>query len=193
MQTRISLEDKQAFIRWTLENKKMKRRDCAWLLEYLLTHDKILENVRFMEEAHYCQRAIVMSTTETESIPFRFYIGNLMSADTDKVMQEMRIYPEKEMCIQINFSDKYGSAEYLAVMEENKNIPEHLKKETVKISEEIPEDIESLVSEITASNGRVSLLNEIDKALDNGNKELFMQLSGMLIGQEDVKEVSFSA
>lgn len=192
MKTIISLEDKKAFINWILENKKMKRRDCTWMLDHLLTHDKALERVRFMEEAHYAPRSIVLSTTEVENIPFRFYSGNLMTADADKANQELRMYPEKEMCIQINFSGSQTCVEYMAVLEENEYIPDSLRKESVKVLEDVSEDTERLVSAITASTHRVSLMNEIDKALDSGDKELFMQLSRMLNEHEETKEVSFS-
>lgn len=193
MKTIINLEDKKAFINWILENKKMKRRDCTWLLEYLLSHDKALESVRFMEEAHYCQRAVVMSTTEVESVPFRFYSGNLMTAETDKASQELRMYPEKEMCIQINFTGSQTCVEYMAVLEDNERLPSYLREDSVKVLEDVSEDTERLISAITASTNRVSLMNEIDKALDSGDKELFMQLSRMLNEQAETKEVSFSA
>lgn len=193
MNPRIAVEDKKIFIKWLLKSHKMKNHKCDGMLNYLLTHDEALNRVRFMEEAHYCQRAMEMSATDSESIPFRFYIGNLMTADTEKSFQDMKINPDKELCIQINFLGKYESAEYLAVLEENEYLPEYLKKLNAKLSEDVSEDIESLVSVIIARSNRHVLINEIDRALDCGDKELFMQLSEMLIKQDGIREVSFSA
>lgn len=190
MNTTISLGDKKAFIKWLARYRKMKRSESKYILNYLLADNNhhILSKVHFVEDIPERSRGMVMSTTDTEKIPFRFYNGNSMTADAEKAFNNLRLYPEERMYIQINFTDRFNCTEYLAVLEDIEF--SRTNEEGVII---VSEDIERLVSVITASTNRKSLLDEIDKALDNGDEELFMQLSGMLNKQEELKAVSFSA
>ena len=56
----VPLNEKKTFIRWFLKNFQLKRREGVWILNYLLSNDDLLEHVHFVDEAHYCPRAIVM-------------------------------------------------------------------------------------------------------------------------------------
>ena len=103
MTASVSVLDKKEFVRWFLKKYQMKRRECVWILNYLLSHDELLENIHFVEEAHYCPRAMVMSTTDSIGIPFRFYKGNIMTADAEKSFHDLRLHPDEEMYIQLNF------------------------------------------------------------------------------------------
>ena len=84
----VPLNEKKAFIRWFLKNFQLKRREGVWILNYLLSNDDLLEHVHFVDEAHYCPRAIVMSTVDTTSIPFRFYKDNIMTSDAELFIPE---------------------------------------------------------------------------------------------------------
>ena len=66
----------------------------------------LLQNVHFTDEAHYCPRAMVISTTKSESIPFRFYKGNLMTADAEKSFHDLRLHEDEKMYIQLNFPNQ---------------------------------------------------------------------------------------
>ena len=90
MTSSISNADKKEFIRWFLKNYQLKRREGVWILNYLLTSDTLLSRVRFTDDVHYCPRAIVMSTVETNSIPFRFYKGNMMTNEAEKAFFDLR-------------------------------------------------------------------------------------------------------
>ena len=79
MTSSISILEKKTFMRWFLKNHQLKRRECVWILNYLLSNDRLLKNVHFVEEAHYCPRAMVMSSVEHNGVPFRFYKGNIMT------------------------------------------------------------------------------------------------------------------
>ena len=61
MTAMIPVAAKKDFVRWFLKRYKLKRRECVWILNYLLSHEHLLQNVHFTDEAHYCPRAMVMS------------------------------------------------------------------------------------------------------------------------------------
>lgn len=188
LNTEIKLEDKKVFIKWILKNRKMKRRESVWILNYLYGHKECLENVHFVEDIPTNSRGMVMSTTDTERVPFRFYDDESTSSDAEKAFHSLRLNPQEDMYIQINFDDKFKCQEYLSVLEDI----EFGYSERDRVIE-VSEETESLVRMIAASSNRLSLLSEIDNALDSGDEKLFMKLSGMLIDQEEMKAVSFSA
>ena len=58
MATPVSVNEKKDFIRWFLNHYQLKRRECVWILNYLISHDQLMEKVHFVEQAQYCPRGI---------------------------------------------------------------------------------------------------------------------------------------
>lgn len=175
MTAMVSVAAKKDFVRWFLKRYKLKRRECVWILNYLLSHEQLLKNIHFTDEAHYCPRAMIMSTTESESIPFRFYKGNIMTADAEKSFHDLRLYENEKMYIQLNFPNNHTCANYASVREENPFLPDSLRvSETDRwIAKRLAEE------SITAMNEEL-LKKGIDEALDKEDKETFIKLSTML-------------
>lgn len=180
MKASVTNLEKKAFIRWFLKRYDMKRRECVWVLNYIIGHDDLLEKIHFVEEAHFCPRAMVMSTTDSSGIPFRFYKGNIMTADAEKSFHDLRLNADEEMYIQLNFPKIPPNPTYLAVLEENPFIPRYLQSNfgDKEVAEQLLEASMRVFQEET-------LLKQIDEAIDQGNKELFLQLSEQL---NDIKQ-----
>jgi uncharacterized protein YpiB (UPF0302 family) len=180
MTASVSVMEKKEFVRWFLKRYQMKRRECVWILNYLLSHDDLLQKVHFVEEAHYCPRAMVMSVTESTGVPFRFYKGNLMTADAEKSFHDLRLHPNEDMFIQLNFPLVPPSSEYLAVLEENPFMPKylHINDKDRLIAEEV---LKNSMNSFREEN----ILRQIDEALDTNNKEKFIELSKMLQGMKE--------
>ncbi len=182
MTSSVPIVDKKNFVRWFLKNFQLKRREFGWILNYLLSNDQLLENIHFVEEAHYCPRAIVMSSVDSNGVPFRFYKGNIMTSDAEKSFHDLRLYPNEDMYIQLNFPNVPPNQLYLAVLEENPYMPKylHINEKDRLIAEEILN-----TSMLTFQEEK--LLKEIDEALDQGDKEKFLELSNLL---QALKETS---
>ncbi|MBM7609360.1 ReoY family proteolytic degradation factor [Ureibacillus composti] len=175
MTSSVPLVDKKNFVRWFLKNFQLKRRECVWILNYLLSNDNLLENIHFVEEAHYCPRAIVMSSVDSNGVPFRFYKGNIMTSDAEKSFHDLRLHPSESMYIQLNFPNIPPSQQYLAVLEENPHMPKYLH-----INEKDRIIAEELLNNSLLAFQEEKLLREIDEALDLGDKERFIKLSNLL-------------
>src|SRR5690606_28825913 len=120
-------------------------------------------------------RAMVMSTTDSESIPFRFYKGNLMTADAEKSFHDLRLHPDDKMYIQLNFPNSHACPQYASVREENPFLPAYLQ-----VSESDRKLAERLIEESIESMTLESLMKRVDEALDSNDKERFIKLSAML-------------
>lgn len=175
MKAMVPVAAKKEFVRWFLKRYKLKRRECVWILNYLLSHEQILENVHFTDEAHYCPRAMIISTTKSESIPFRFYKGNLMTADAEKSFHDLRLHEDEKMYIQLNFPNSHSCPHYASVREENPFLPSYLQ-----VSETDRKTAERLVEESIALMTEETLMKGINEALDTNDKERFLILSTML-------------
>ncbi|WKA53356.1 ReoY family proteolytic degradation factor [Planococcus shixiaomingii] len=175
MTASVSVGEKKQFVRWFLQSYKMKRRECIWILNYMLSNEDLLEKTHFVEEAHYCPRAMVMSSTESTEIPFRFYKGNLMTADAEKSFHDLRLNPEDELYVQLNFPNRPPSPLYLSVLEENPYMPKNasFNDQDRLVAEKMLEESMSVFQE-------ESLLKQIDEALDSNDRERFFELSELL-------------
>lgn len=168
---KVSTSDKKEFLKYFIKRYKLKRRECVWILNYLTSHEHLLESVHFTDEAHYCPKAMVMSTTSSESIPFRFYKGNLMSADADKAFNDLRLYDDEKVYIQLNFPNSEASPEYASVREENPFLPSYLQ-----VNEKDKELANQMVNYLTDKMIENAFQKRVDEALDSGDKEMFMKV-----------------
>ncbi|WP_110112958.1 ReoY family proteolytic degradation factor [Bacillus sp. CGMCC 1.16541] len=175
MATPVSVNEKKEFVRWFLTNYQLKRRECVWILNYLMSHDQLMKKVHFVEQAQFCPRGMVMSTHCVEEPPFRFYKENIMTTDAEKSFHDIRLNRDEDIYIQLNFRSSYSSPQYVVVLEDNPHMPKnmHANEKDKLIAERVLE-------ESVQSFQRSKLLKLIDEALDNHNKEEFKRLTDYL-------------
>lgn len=178
--SKISANEKKEFIRWFLTKHTMKRRESVWILNWIISNESVLNNIIFVDEVHKYDRGILISTTASESISFRFFKGSQMSVDPEKAFHDLRIHPEDKFYIQLDFPNKHQENMYLTVLEGYNS--------STEISPAIIEMVDEFVIELEKKN----IMNEIDAALDKGDEKMFVELCEMLnrVGQK--KTLSFS-
>ena len=175
MKTPVSVDEKKEFIRWFLNHYQLKRRECVWILNYLMSHDQLMRNVHFVEGAKYCPKGMVMSTHCVEDVPFRFYKSNIMTTDAEKSFHDIRLNKDEDIYIQLNFKTAYSSYQYAAVLEENPFLPKNLP------GNEQDQHIAETILNFSLSKFEEERLTQlIDEAIDNRDIDLFNQLSSQL-------------
>lgn len=173
--TPVSVNEKKDFIRWFLNHYQLKRRECVWILNYLMSHDQLMEKVHFVEEAQYCPRGLVMSTHCVDEVPFRFYKENVMTTDAEKSFHDIRLNRDEDIYIQLNFMLSNQAHQYVAVLEENPYMPSEMR-----ISEKDRLIAERFLDKSLKVFQREKLLQLIDEALDRKDEEAFIRLSEQL-------------
>lgn len=171
----ISVNEKKEFIRWFLNHYQLKRRECVWILNYLMSHDQLMEKVHFVEHAEFCPRGIIMSTQCVDDVPFRFYKDSILTTDAEKSFHDIRLNRDQEIYIQLNFKAVYKSHHYALVLENNPYMPEHLE-----ISDKDRELAEQFLQTSIKNFQLEQIREKIDKALDRKDKEEFIMLSEQL-------------
>jgi uncharacterized protein YpiB (UPF0302 family) len=175
MATPVSVNEKKDFIRWFLNHYQLKRRECVWILNYLMSHDQLMEKVHFVDQAQYCPRGLVMSTHCIDKVPFRFYKENVMTTDAEKSFHDIRLNRDEEIYIQLNFNASNQAHQYVAVLEENPYMPKHLQ-----INETDREVAEQFLKASIERFQREKLLSQIDEALDKQDRSGFLNLTKQL-------------
>ncbi|MBP2241366.1 uncharacterized protein YpiB (UPF0302 family) [Cytobacillus eiseniae] len=175
MSAPVSVNEKKDFIRWFLNHYQLKRRECVWILNYLMSHDQLMAKVHFVEQAQYCPKGLVMSTHCVEEVPFRFYKENVMTTDAEKSFHDIRLNREEEIYIQLNFHASNKAHQFAAVLEENPFMPKKLQ-----ITEKDRMIAERFLSNSLEKFQRNYLLKKIDEALDNQDRNSFLKLTEQL-------------
>jgi uncharacterized protein YpiB (UPF0302 family) len=175
MATPVSVNEKKDFIRWFLNHYQLKRRECVWILNYLMSHDQLMEKVHFVEQAQYCPRGLIMSTHCVDKVPFRFYKENVMTTDAEKSFHDIRLNREEDIFIQLNFHAANQAHQYAAVLEENLYVPKHLQ-----VNEKDGIVAEQLLQHSIDHFQREKILQLIDEALDKQDRKAFLKLTQKL-------------
>ncbi|WP_110927622.1 ReoY family proteolytic degradation factor [Bacillus massiliglaciei] len=168
----VSVNEKKDFIRWFLNHYQLKRRECVWILNYLMSHDQLMKKVHFVENAQFCPRGLIMSTHCVDEVPFRFYKSNIMTTDAEKSFHDIRLNRDEDIYIQLNFKSAYSSHQYAAVLEDNPFMPK-----SAEANEKDRLLVEQFLEKSLMYFQRDRLLKLIDEALDQHDEETFKRLT----------------
>ncbi|WP_332693300.1 ReoY family proteolytic degradation factor [Halalkalibacter lacteus] len=167
----IPVVDKKEFLKNFLQQFELKRRECAWLLNYLMSDNELMERVHFVEQAAHTPKALIISAKGVDSIPFSFHKEKHITTDAEKAFHDIRLNQTEDIYIELHFSGQRQYPPYLVVLEENPHVPEN-----IELTVAFQKESEIVLDRSLRSFKKERLLNEIDIALDEQNKELFNEL-----------------
>lgn len=172
MSVQISLETKKEFLSWFLDYHQLKRREAMWILNYLMTHEAVLNKIHFVEAVETTPRGMSLAAIGTEAEPFQFYKDGLVFDDPEQGFHEIRLNWGEQLYVGLSFKDQWKSPEYIAVLEDN---PYHRWNDSV--SDAIKQDVDHALVKFDLERRKVELTPRINSALEDGNRELFDELS----------------
>lgn len=182
MSTIVSVHEKKTFIKWFLKTYELKKRECTWILNYLVQHEKHLEQIHFVRDIDVCPRALIMSTHCSESLPFRFLKHSISTENVEKSFHDLRLYHKEPLYIQLNFHNAHQCAFYARVLEENP-----FTQQRLSVSDEERHYGECILND-AIYNSQVNILKrDIDRALEQRDKASFVRLSELLRQIETAK------
>ncbi|MEN2766185.1 ReoY family proteolytic degradation factor [Ornithinibacillus xuwenensis] len=171
MHTPISVKDKKKFLQWFLNNYQLKKRESVWILNYLINHHEILENVHFVHDAKFCMRSIIITSQCSKEVPFRFYKNHLVTTDAEKAFHDIRLNQHESLYIQLNFNKSNQNHMYASVLEENPFVPDDYV-----ITQQDKDNATILLDNSLFEFKRKQLLAEIDQTLDEQDRDKFNKL-----------------
>ncbi|WP_096188644.1 ReoY family proteolytic degradation factor [Evansella halocellulosilytica] len=157
MNNPVPVMEKRDFLKWFLDQYQLKRRECAWLLNFLISDDVLMERVHFVEKAEYCPKALLISANDVDSVPFAFHKNQHVTMDAEKSFHDIRLNRNEDIYIQLNFKEKQSAPQYLAILEENPYLPVNEKEANVQ----------SLIAEMVLDHSiKMYELKMIEKEID---------------------------
>lgn len=179
MHSNVSNTDKKHFLKWFTQNYELKRRESLWILDYLYSHDIILEKTHFVQNVDQTPRGIYMTVKGNQKPSFRFYKNGHVFKDAMQAFHEIRLNWSSSLYIEIDFEDAWEHPVYLAILEDNPYYPWN-----ENIPSEITDTIDTALDYETLMIARGQLLSEIDRVLKEGHEHSFNELSNELIAIE---------
>ncbi|PTL40357.1 ReoY family proteolytic degradation factor [Alkalicoccus saliphilus] len=172
MNSPIPVMEKRDFLKWFLEKYQLKRRECAWLLNFLMSDDILMERVHFVEQAEHCPKALMISANDVDQVPFAFHKNHHVTMDAEKSFHDIRLNRSEDIYIQLNFKNKYTLPQYVAVLEENPFLPDSSEEDVVT-------DLlaEMVLDEAVRLHRLKNLEVRIDEALAQKDRSTFLELS----------------
>ncbi|KMK76425.1 ReoY family proteolytic degradation factor [Alkalihalobacillus pseudalcaliphilus] len=175
MSSIVPVVEKKDFLRNFLKQYDLKRRECAWLLNYLMSDDDLMEKVHFVEVADNAPKSLIISANGVEKPPFSFHKYNHITTDAEKAFHDIRLNQTEEIYIELHFLGSRTFPPYLAVLEDNPYLPESQER-----LQQVADQAEKILSISLASFKKQQLLAKIDQALDERNEEAFTALTKQL-------------
>lgn len=71
----VNVADKKEFLLWLVNNISFSQREVLWILNYLINHEAILNNVHFIEQADKAVRGLKVTSKEIEDEPIRLFLS----------------------------------------------------------------------------------------------------------------------
>jgi uncharacterized protein YpiB (UPF0302 family) len=164
----ISVIEKKNFIKYLLNNYKFKRRECVWILNFMLEKNDILEKVRFTKDAANEKRGVIMSTDCVDEPAFRYFREDTMTTDAEKGFHDIRLNRDDILYVEFRYGDSHSCTKYASVLDSEYKPPYGSK------SRQIHDTIDNLFDNVMYKQ-RLRILDElINKALDEKDEESFI-------------------
>ena len=170
----INLIDKKRFLNWLVSHVSFSRREVSWILNYLATHEAILEQVHFVEHVDQTPRGILIQAIDTPE-PMALYIEGRRFIDSDQIFHDMRLNWKKPLYIECILPKSWSNELYLGVLEDN---PYHRWNDTM--DSEMLDKIDLFFAKEDYEQRVTDLYEQVDQALEEGNQERFYALSEKL-------------
>ncbi|WP_100405808.1 YpiB family protein [Bacillus solitudinis] len=161
----VSATEKSQFIKWFLDQHRLKQKEARMVLEYILKHHRLLENISFTEKIQLKEKTIVISSIYSDEPGFVYYYNQRKSEDVSKALGDMMANPSAQFYIIFNFFGNMRNNRYTQLLETVIEDKFKRYKQFQKYSSEADIIIEMSI-----------LRKQIDDALDQRDETIFKQL-----------------
>lgn len=171
----VTIEVKKQFLSWFIANQTFSRREVSWLVNYLISHEAILDHAHIVEQTEKTPRGLLIQSSQQGEPNLIFYKNKQKFTDIDQIFHEIRFHWQEELYIECRFQDAWQEISYLGVLEDNPYAPwnQQLKDSEVQ-------RVDNYFLALEKQNQMNQLLNQIDQALEEGNQVRFTELSNQL-------------
>lgn len=169
----VSPIEKRNFLRWFLENHKLKRSEARKVIEYLVNNSHILENVSFTEDILLNKKTIVIASMNSDEPGFIFYYHQRKTDEVSMALSNLMMNPSEKVNLILHFRGKMLNHRYLQLIgnpvSDNIKVYERFKQ--------YKKEADDIIEKILLEKEIERLKKQIDEALDQKDEELFTRLT----------------
>jgi uncharacterized protein YpiB (UPF0302 family) len=184
MKPTVTNAEKRSFVEWFLKHYELKKRECAWLLTYLMSDYRLLNKLRFVDEMPAKKRTLLMSSKCSKHIPFQFMKGKFSSTDVETAFHDILLNDQEEISVLLHFSQSEQCPQYAAVREVGS-----VEKDKLKTNSLYSLIAEMFLDEVVEKFEKERLYKLIDQSLARQDKQMFLRLSRRLKEMEAEDEM----
>lgn len=157
-----SVKQKKDYIHWFL-NFRLKKAKAARLLLNLSHTPHLLNQVVFVNDISGKDNSILVSARGTSTFPFICRVNGLYYSDPEDAFEALLHLPEKKkLYLCLSYPERPATPELLA--------------EDSEVDDEMVKSLQAIWQKLA----REEIMQEIDAALDNNDKEEFLRLTQKL-------------
>ncbi|WP_025027044.1 YpiB family protein [Caldalkalibacillus mannanilyticus] len=168
----VSTSEKRSFLKWFLEQHRLKRTDARIILEYILKNHHILENISFSNKVKVSGRSIVISSMNSDEIGFRFYNAESKTEDVSKALTSLMLNPTDKVYLILHFHGKLLNQRYTQLVG-------HSGLENLRRNEQFnkySKEADAIIEKVFREQEIQKIKQQIDEALDLKDAALFESL-----------------
>lgn len=179
----IDVSTKREFIQWLVKTIKFPKREVYWLLNYLVTHDTVLENIHFVEQVEKTSRGLRFSSEEGKETMVLF-LNQQAFTNPEQIFHEVRMNWREELYIECDFPDNWYYPQYVSVLEDNPYASWNSQADVT-----LQQQVEEFLAQEKLGYEIQSLYKAIDQALEDQDTTAFYTLTEQLkIKEMEMKE-----
>lgn len=177
----ISSQEKKSFLKWFIDNHRLKRTEAKRLIELMIKHVHILDNVHFTDDVKVDQKLIVISSTNSDEVGFKYYKNKRVYEDVAVAYGDLMANPNDTYYILLHFYGKTNHQKYLQLVE--KKLIDNIRR--YEYYQRVTKEADEILSQSLSENEKEILKARIDKALDDKDEALFKKLVEELMRYEE--------
>lgn len=171
----VNVAEKKEFLIWLVNNISFSQREVLWILNYLINHEAILNNVHFIEQADKTVRGIKVTAREMDDEPIRLFLSVKEFTDTDQIFHEIRMNWKEALYVECVFEGSWQNSQYLSILEDNP-----YARWNEQVSEEVIDSINAFFAHEEKQAKAALLRSQIDLALEDNDYGAFLELTDEL-------------
>jgi len=171
----VHLADKKKFLQWLVTSVAFDKREILWILDYLIRHETILNQVHFVEHVEKTNRGLRIASQEENALPMQLFLQGQTFTDAEQIFHEMRMNWREALYIECLFPTAWTTSEYLAVLEDNPFAPWNEQVDPALIQK-----IDAYFQQEARNHQLMLLHHQIDQALEASDYDAFLELSDEL-------------
>lgn len=167
------LYKKKKFINWFMETFRLKRPEAARILKFLTEGDELLQRVHFVDNVRHLPSALIISATDAVTVSFLCRINDVYFENIDEILAHLEYNPPEDLYVWLSFNREFLCSMCDIAFGGEPDVEEKIFYH--RVVKNLEKELNIKIRDSKSRKNR--LLVEIDKALDNQDKERFMELS----------------